>query len=757
MKSHSQFPSAGATSVNRLISLLAISLFLSPIAASARITEIADTGYRLTVPDHFTVSRPAGAPDILIQADRPDGNGTVQVVRANAHTTPDRMAGDYEGKMRQALGNLTLLQENMRTVAARSCLFRRYQSNSGGMSIRVQALFYADGNQGFIVHAIDTAGHAPEFEQALISLNAPNRPVSPSAGGWQSGVAAPSTSPAAGEQPLGQSGFVFSPPTGWQSTPAGQNPGLGFALPQKGAALEVTWLNVAQQTGHDLAAFLDQTLAELAGGFGPGWNERERTPHRNSDTQVLFKRYGGQINGQPAELMIIGSTDGQNLAIAYGYAADLGPNSATPDLRQAILSLKKTGGSANTASTTRPPAFSPSVSTASPPPPPSTGSGWGAPPAPSTTAPPSNSGGWGVPPAPTSQSSAAVPPPPTSGSRTAVPPPPTSSSPGIAPPPPAIAKATTPATTSSGSYQTVVVDDSGFEFNAPKAFAIAKRSEGQTQWADPSASGAKIVMVIQTMARSAGNSVDSVRDSLVAQVNGSSAAQLQSSSSQRLNGLAAHQLHFTLNRGVEPQHFRYVVLDAPGDNVATISFVAPASMANEAQQHYAEVLRTVRAAGAAAAASPARAIAPSTGWSSAPPPPTSQRAATPPAGPPEPSTSTEAYFALAQATAAQQWDWVIDHMTDKALQEFCRYNRNALPQAGLSEADALDDPTGTALAYLRIPDGQDWIKRTFEANRTIDGTREENADWHLVMTRKANGSQSYVWFKRIKGRWQFDY
>src|SRR5690606_28185884 len=102
------------------------------------------------------VHRPAGAPDILLQADRPDGNGTIQVVRSTADGTPDHVLADYEGKMRQALGNLTLQQENLRTVAGRTCTFRRYQALADGMTIRVQALFYADGRQGFVIHSIDT-------------------------------------------------------------------------------------------------------------------------------------------------------------------------------------------------------------------------------------------------------------------------------------------------------------------------------------------------------------------------------------------------------------------------------------------------------------------------------------------------------------------------------------------------------------------------------------------------------------------------
>lgn len=644
---------------------------LLPPTLAAKVVTIADTGYQLEVPQSFAVHRPDGAPDILLQADRPDGNGTVQVVRANASANPAQIAADYEAKMQQALGNLTLQQENMRTVAGRSCTFRRYQSLSGGMQIRVQALFYADGQQGFVIHSIDTAAGAPEFERTVLSLQAP---ASVAATVAPPAPAIPSAP--VGRQSIGQTSYSFVPPAGWLSQPASQNPGLQFALPDKGAVMELTWLDVTNEGIGDRAAFLDQTMTQVEQSFGAGWHERERSPHQSGSSQLLFKRFGGQLGQQPAELMILGATDGQDLVLAYGYFADLGANSAGPAMREAILSLK--GGAAPTAT---PPPSMPKF-----------------------------------PSAPIQLPSVRATPP----------------------------AAPAPSTEPAAGYRAMVIDDAGLEFAYPAHFALAQRAEGQTQWADPNASGPKIVLVIQTIMRSAGQTVDSVRDDLVAQVNGSSAAQLLANGSTTVNGLTTHTLHFSLDRGGEPQHFRFAVLDLPGPNVATVSYTAPESLSAEAERHYQEVLRTAHSTTVTArpgTAAPATATTRSTA--------TAQR--------PEPSTSQEAYFALAEAVNAADWDWVIAHMTDKALLNFCRQFRDTLPDADHTEADALDNPTGTLRDYLNYRVPKETLAGYFQSDRTINGVREENADWHLVMTTKASGGEHYLWFKRIKGIWRFDY
>ncbi|WP_221028835.1 hypothetical protein [Actomonas aquatica] len=683
-----------AATTSSLLLTLGLIAFALPGQLVAKTASIADTGYQLEVPDTFNVHRPAGAPDILLQADRPDGNGTIQVVRRPGGGSATDFIADYEAQMQQALGSLNLQTENMRTVAGRSCTYRRYQSFADGMQIRVQAVFYADANQGFILHSIDTAVSAPEFERALLSLQAPHSAAPPSSRAASSG----------GRQPIGQTSYSFVPPPGWTPAQACQQPGLAFNLPDKGAALELTWLDVSGQVG-DAPAFLDQTLTQVESSFGPGWHERERSPNRTGNTNVLFKRYGGKLGDQAAELMILGVTDGQSLVLAYGYFAELGRDSAGPAMRQAILSVA--GGAA------APPVPTTSATPSHTPP---ANDGWGSPTSPPTTpsspSTASANNGWGSP------------PPASAATGT-----------GWGDPPPTAISSVPP----SGAYEALVVDDAGYEFNKPKSFQLAQRSEGQTQWADPNITGPKIVMVLQSMFRNAGNTVDSVRDDLVGQVNNSSAASMVSQHSTTLNGMKTHQLHFTLNRGGEPQHFRFLVLDLPNDYVGTISFTAPESQNAMAEQHFAEVLRTIQAVGRTAS-----------------PPPSSPPASLARAPRPEPATAQDCYYAIADAVAAQDWSWVAAHLTDETLLNYCRNFRNNIPDADYTEADAIDDPSGTFRAYLNWRYPREDLARLFEASRTITGQRVENPDMVLVMTQRTNGGENYLWFKRIKGRWMCD-
>ena len=585
-------------SSGRLITLALWIGFSTFPSLHAKLTPIADTGYRLIVPENYIVSVPPGAPDILLQCDRPDGNGTIQVVRSTSGASTQATATDYETKMTGALGNLNLQKTQLRTIAQKTCELRTYQSFSGGMNIRVMALFFDGGDHAFIVHSLDTSNAPTEFEAALCSLNS-----SPQSG---YGQVARGNSPASPTPALGNSGFKFDPPAGWQSLPSEQPNGVQYALPGQQAAIEVLWIDVDQPSPNS-AALLDQTLQQLESGFGTGWTQRERVPHQKAGLNILFKRFGGDLNGTPAELLIHGVTDGQRMVLAYGYYPETVRFKIGNTMRDSMLSITRSD-------TPGMPGAAP-PSQAHPTPPPSapastaitTNSGWGTPPAPITPSPTSSSG-WGSPSTSTTGNTATVAPPPAplsippppATTRTVAPPPPAPTR-SVAPPPspPRSVAPPPPVTTHhrpSSGYEMLVVDDSGFEFAYPAHFTIAQRSEGQTQWFDPNADLPKVVMVVQTMMRSVGNTADSVRDGIVNQVNNSAAARLLDSSTRSLNGLSSHLIHFTLNRGSEPQHFRYAVLDLPGPHVAALSFVAPVSIDATAEQHYAELLRTVRTA-----------------------------------------------------------------------------------------------------------------------------------------------------------------
>lgn len=144
-------------------------------------------------------------------------------------------------------------------------------------------------------------------------------------------------------------------------------------------------------------------------------------------------------------------------------------------------------------------------------------------------------------------------------------------------------------------YRPLSVDDGGFEFLYPAPFRRFQQSEGQSQWADPSApQDRRVVMVVQTMSRGMGNSLQSVHDQLTRQVKHNSAARLQRSSRLNVNGIAAYELRFTLDQQNARKYFYYLILDLQGPNVATVSFVGSELLQDEMQQHFDKLKASVR-------------------------------------------------------------------------------------------------------------------------------------------------------------------
>lgn len=145
-------------------------------------------------------------------------------------------------------------------------------------------------------------------------------------------------------------------------------------------------------------------------------------------------------------------------------------------------------------------------------------------------------------------------------------------------------------------YRMLTVDDSNFEFLYPQHFKRFQQAEGQSQWADPNApAGSRVVMVIQTMSRSTGNSLQSVYNKLIDQVKSNAAAKLLGSERLRINGIPAYELRFTLKQKSDLKYFYYLVLDLQGaPNVATVSFVGRDTMLNEMKQHFAELKKSIR-------------------------------------------------------------------------------------------------------------------------------------------------------------------
>jgi len=286
-------------------------------------------------------------------------------------------------------------------------------------------------------------------------------------------------------------------------------------------------------------------------------------------------------------------------------------------------------------------------------------------------------------------------------------------------------------------YLGMVVEDSGFEFQYPADFKLVQKSDGQTQWADPNAESPKIVMVIQTMMKSAGNSWESVFEGILRQVNGSPAARLGWSEKVTLpgNGMQGFKLHFTLDQGSHQSLFYYLVLNLRGPNVATVSFVGPKRMESTLFRHYQRLLDSVRE----------RPLASSSGGSTVPI-----------IGVDRPSTSQATWEALNRAARDKDWAVMVEYLEPDALRKnTLNYAERICRENGTDPDQFPVEPRQRLLSILQqVPQAEECVRYLQRPVVKIT-RREENADMHLIMVQydAQPNHQQYYWMKRINGHW----
>ena len=289
----------------------------------------------------------------------------------------------------------------------------------------------------------------------------------------------------------------------------------------------------------------------------------------------------------------------------------------------------------------------------------------------------------------------------------------------------------------SDQYETLVVDDSLVEFDHPKAFAIHEKSEGQSQWSNPNVSGSRVVMVVQSLGRSFGNTAKSVTDGLAAQVATSAWADMRSSEQVTVNGVPVHKLHFTLNQQTGKNHFKYAVLDVPGPHVVTVSFVGPESKLAEIDAHYAQLLRTVKPLNGETAGRLFPADAPG-------------------AGSTEPESPEDTFHTIQEMIRAGDWAGFVHLLhSDTVKIEMSRYfgelaEENHLNVTGMSPREAM------IKVFKEVPQAAK-SKVFLGKPATIKGTRKEDANRVLVMAQFEGGSEQYLWMFREAGHWRWMY
>lgn len=162
--------------------------------------------------------------------------------------------------------------------------------------------------------------------------------------------------------------------------------------------------------------------------------------------------------------------------------------------------------------------------------------------------------------------------------------------------PPAVQSPAAPTRNASKLWQGLVLDDCKIEFDYPAVFIIQQKKQGQSQWWDAKTpEAARVKMIIQSLDRQVGNTMQSVVKGLLDQVKSTDTATLIESSAVSHPHLPVHQLSFKLDQGDgQVTVFQYAVIDAPGPTVVTISYVTPQANAGKVAPMYKRLLATLK-------------------------------------------------------------------------------------------------------------------------------------------------------------------
>ena len=264
---------------------------------------------------------------------------------------------------------------------------------------------------------------------------------------------------------------------------------------------------------------------------------------------------------------------------------------------------------------------------------------------------------------------------------------------------------------------------------------MLQKEEGQSQWADPAkVSGSRVVMVVQTMGRNFGNTVRSVYDGLVANVDSSAAAAMVSSGPVTVNGMSAYTLHFTLAQGSGKSPFKYLVVDIPGPNVAAVSFVGPGSLLPEMHAHYAQLLRAVQAtAGGSAVSVPSVA----TGFV-------------------EPKTPEEAFHAVHTDVRSADWAGFVRLLHTTTVETEMSRSFGVMAEENHVNVAGLPPREAMLKVFQQVPRAGE-NKAFLGKPARITNTRKEDADRVLVMAKFDSGGEQYLWMFRENGKWRWMY
>lgn len=141
----------------------------------------------------------------------------------------------------------------------------------------------------------------------------------------------------------------------------------------------------------------------------------------------------------------------------------------------------------------------------------------------------------------------------------------------------------------------LVVDDARVEFEMPDGFSRFSAKEGESQWTDLSKPvGERAVMVLQTLDRSVGNTVDGVTQQMLESVHAREDSVVGDVRAGELEGMYTTLLSYAVPIGGRFMEFHYLVIDAPGPTVLAVGFVGPETWGDTMIEYRNTIMATVK-------------------------------------------------------------------------------------------------------------------------------------------------------------------
>jgi len=251
---------------------------------------IGELGLRIELPESFLLKDP-GQENVLMHAQSAGGDALVQAIRGADDATVDRLAIDYEKRMREAFTSWETAEQSVEVLPIGRVLYRRYRVSHGEGQLSVAAVFVVDGLNRLVLHAITDGRDAAEVRRWLLSL----RSIEPGR-----------TSDGVSPSPIGKTGHTITPPPHWRVRQGEGGKLLEIAAPMGDALIEVAAVEIDPDSPETIVDLMADTIEQrLTGGQTPMWKRTDAQAERDGKISSRFRQFQGAISETPYDVYVM--------------------------------------------------------------------------------------------------------------------------------------------------------------------------------------------------------------------------------------------------------------------------------------------------------------------------------------------------------------------------------------------------------------------------------------------------------------------